>query len=84
MESWLEIEFETHFQRFLMPTIRGSDKGSKKRYAGHDVDSARMAIRTLVFKGLESVRSDWTALAQSISAAALPPGVFESTLPGIG
>ena len=62
LESYLDIEFETHFLRFLMPTIRGADTGSKKRYAG--------LVRTsdgeldLVFKGLESVRTDWTPLAR--------------------
>jgi DNA polymerase-2 len=30
----LEIEFESHFTKFFMPTIRGSSEGSKKRYAG--------------------------------------------------
>ena len=34
LDCLLELEFETHFIRFLMPTIRGSDAGSKKRYAG--------------------------------------------------
>ena len=34
LESALELQFETHFRRFLMPTIRGTDLGSKKRYAG--------------------------------------------------
>ena len=29
--SYLEIEFETHYLKFVMPTIRGSEKGSKKR-----------------------------------------------------
>ncbi len=61
LESALELEYETHFSRFLMPTIRGAEQGSKKRYAG--------MIRSdggerLVFKGLESVRTDWTPLAQ--------------------
>ncbi|MEZ5934848.1 MAG: DNA polymerase II [Alphaproteobacteria bacterium] len=62
LRSYLEVEFETHFLRFLMPTIRGAETGSKKRYAG--------LIRTadgeldLVFKGLESVRTDWTPLAR--------------------
>ncbi|OFC69864.1 DNA polymerase II [Alteromonas confluentis] len=57
----LEIEFETHFRRFFMPTIRGSEEGSKKRYAGL-ID--RDGEETVVFKGLENVRSDWTALAR--------------------
>jgi len=61
LECDLEIEYETHYHKFLMPTIRGLDKGSKKRYAGlvqHAADE------TLVFKGLESVRTDWTDLAK--------------------
>ncbi len=61
LESALELEFETHYKRFLMPTIRGSDKGSKKRYAG--VVAGRDGNR-LVFKGLENVRTDWTRVAR--------------------
>ena len=61
LECHLELEYETHYRRFLMPTIRGSETGSKKRYAGMKVDNAG---ETLVFKGLETVRSDWTALAK--------------------
>ncbi len=61
LESVLEVEFETHYKRFLMPTIRGSEKGSKKRYAG--VVAGTNGDR-LVFKGLESVRTDWTRLAR--------------------
>lgn len=34
MESAFELEVDVHYQRFLMPTIRGSEEGSKKRYAG--------------------------------------------------
>ena len=61
LTSALELEYETHFCRFLMPTIRGADTGSKKRYAGliQEGDKQRM-----VFKGLETVRTDWTPLAQ--------------------
>ncbi len=61
VESVLELQFETHFKRFLMPTVRGSDKGSKKRYAG--VVAGKNGDE-LVFKGLESVRTDWTRLAR--------------------
>ncbi len=61
LESALEIEYETHFSRFLMPTIRGAELGSKKRYAGlAQTDEGDH----MVFKGLETVRSDWTPLAQ--------------------
>ncbi|MEH6625903.1 MAG: DNA polymerase II [Motiliproteus sp.] len=62
LETHLEIEYETHYQRFLMPTIRGSEKGSKKRYAGLISNSS--GEKRVVFKGLESVRSDWTPLAR--------------------
>jgi DNA polymerase-2 len=62
LESFLEIEFETHFLRFLMPTIRGSETGSKKRYAG--TIRNRQGEIEVRFKGLESVRSDWTPLAR--------------------
>jgi DNA polymerase-2 len=61
VDSVLEIEFETHFERFFMPTVRGGEQGSKKRYAGlvREGDDTRV-----IFKGLENVRSDWTALAR--------------------
>lgn len=55
----LELQFETHFERFLMPRVRGSEKGSKKRYAGLVAGSGE-----LIFKGLETVRSDWSPLAR--------------------
>jgi DNA polymerase-2 len=61
LESALELQYETHYRRFLMPTIRGSDEGSKKRYAGLVYKDGRAQM---VYKGLETVRSDWTALAQ--------------------
>lgn len=63
LTSYLEIQFETYYQRFLMPTIRGSELGTKKRYAGYAVVNGEP---TLVFKGLESVRTDWTAIAKRI------------------
>ena len=61
LSSYLEIEFETHYLRFLMPTIRGAKKGSKKRYAGM---INKQGEQKMVFKGLETVRSDWTPLAR--------------------
>ena len=67
IESQLEIEFETHFKRFLMPKVRGGNLdnnesvGTKKRYAGIVIKDNK---RTLVFKGLETVRSDWTQLSK--------------------
>ena len=62
IESCLEMEFETHFNQFFMPTMRGSELGSKKRYAGVIDDGAGQ--RDIVFKGLETVRTDWTELAR--------------------
>ncbi len=62
IESCLEMEYETHFSKFFMPTIRGSVKGSKKRYAGLVVDSA--GKQRLIYKGLETVRTDWTEIAR--------------------
>jgi len=61
LDSHLEIEFETHYLRFLMPTIRGANKGSKKRYAGMINKNGK---HQMVFKGLETVRTDWTPLAR--------------------
>lgn len=61
LTSMLEIEYETHYRRFLMPTIRGAETGSKKRYAGLIGEGEQERI---VFKGLESARTDWTSLAQ--------------------
>lgn len=62
LESALELEFETHFNRFLMPTIRGAEEGSKKRYAGFIVRDD--GSEEIVYKGMETVRTDWTPLAQ--------------------
>ncbi len=59
----LEIEFETHYLRFLMPTIRGSETGSKKRYAGSIRKGEHIVMQ---FKGLETVRTDWTPLARDL------------------
>ncbi|NIC04231.1 DNA polymerase II [Billgrantia bachuensis] len=62
LESALELQLETHFRRFLMPTIRGAEEGSKKRYAGLVRDAH--GAEHVVFKGLETVRADWTPLAK--------------------
>ena len=64
LESGLEMEYETHYQTFFMPTIRGEETGSKKRYAGIVEDSTSELGKTLIFKGLEAVRTDWTPLAR--------------------
>lgn len=61
LDSALELQFETHFARFFMPTVRGTEEGSKKRYAGL---TRRGGKEEVVYKGLETVRTDWTPLAQ--------------------
>jgi DNA polymerase-2 len=64
VESRLELRFESHYLRFLMPTMRAGDRGSKKRYAG----AVRRADGSLgvVVRGLEAVRTDWTPLARRV------------------
>jgi DNA polymerase II len=64
VESRLELRFESHYLRFLMPTMRAGDRGSKKRYAGL-VRKADGSTRVVV-RGLEAVRTDWTPLARRV------------------
>ena len=72
--SYLEMEFETHFVKFLMPTVRGSEAGSKKRYAG------LLATGDIMFKGLETVRSDWSPLARRFQQVLYRKNLRRSTL----
>jgi DNA polymerase-2 len=58
VESKLEIEFEKHYSKFFLPPMRYSKDGARKRYAGL-LDNG-----DIEFKGLETVRSDWTPLAK--------------------
>ncbi|EHN63997.1 DNA polymerase II [Comamonas testosteroni] len=69
LKSFLEIEFDTYYKKFFMPTIRGSDVGSKKRYAGLSVDAARN--ESMIYRGLEMARSDWTPLARQFQEGLL-------------
>lgn len=62
LDSALELQYETHYRRFLMPTIRGAEEGSKKRYAG--LVQRADGSEEMVFKGLETVRTDWSPLAR--------------------
>ncbi len=63
--SALTLEFETHFRHFLMPSVRGGAYGSKKHYCGSILDNDEMK---LIFKGMESARSDWTDLAKDFQS----------------
>ncbi len=67
LHSVLELQYETHFRRFLMPTIRGAEEGSKKRYAG--LVTRADGTDEMVYKGLESVRTDWSPLARQFQQA---------------
>jgi len=62
VKSGLELQFERHFRHFFLPSLRGSTEGSKKHYCGSMVDPS--GEMTLLFKGMESARSDWTDLAK--------------------
>jgi DNA polymerase II len=61
LQSQLEMELDTHYLRFFMPTLRDSEQGSKKRYAGLVRTEHGLEVE---FKGLEAVRTDWTPLAR--------------------
>ncbi|MGV8141891.1 MAG: DNA polymerase II, partial [Candidatus Woesearchaeota archaeon] len=61
-DNAMELQFDKLFKIFLMPTIRGSDEGAKKRYAGIVLDDE--GKEELHFTGMESVRGDWTDLAK--------------------
>jgi DNA polymerase-2 len=60
-ENYLELEFEKVFKMFLMPHVRGSETGAKKRYAGLLIKDGKEKIE---FTGLESRRRDWTDLSK--------------------
>ena len=57
-QSFLELEFEKLYTKFMMPKIRGGEAGAKKRYVG-------LRDGKLEFTGMESARSDWTELAKN-------------------
>ncbi|GAB7530106.1 DNA polymerase II [Pseudomonas sp. 3A(2025)] len=67
LDSALELQYEIHYSRFLMPTIRGAEEGSKKRYAG--LVTRADNTQEMVYKGLESVRTDWSPLAREFQQA---------------
>ena len=85
VESHLELRFESHYLRFLMPTTRGAERGSKKRYAG--TVRGRDGEVALVIRGLEAVRTDWTPLARRVQRELLrrvfADEPFEAWLAGV-
>jgi len=62
VESKLELEFEKTYKKFLMPKVRGSEEGAKKRYAGLLVKDDDTEV--MDFTGLEFVRRDWTEVSK--------------------
>lgn len=61
---FLELEYESHYEQFFMPTLRGSIEGSKKRYVG--AFTKPDGELKVIFKGMEQVRSDWSPLARRV------------------
>jgi len=61
LRSYLEIEFEKYYRKFILTPARGSEAGAKKRYAGLMIDGEE---ERLEFVGMEFVRTDWTRLAK--------------------
>jgi DNA polymerase-2 len=61
VESFLEIEFEKHYSKFIITVARKGETGAKKRYAGMRVEDGKEIFE---FIGMEFVRSDWTKLAK--------------------
>jgi len=61
VKSFLEMEFEKCYLRFLMPKVRSGTAGAKKRYAGLLKKEGKEKIQ---FVGLEVMRSDWTQCAK--------------------
>jgi DNA polymerase II len=61
VKSFLELEFEKYYRKFIITPMRGAETGAKKRYAGLVNDNGE---EKLEFVGMEFVRSDWTRLAK--------------------
>jgi len=74
LESHLQMEYEKYYRDFFLPPPRqygakanpagekGALAGSKKRYVGMAVKAGQSP--SLIFTGMEYVRSDWTKLAK--------------------
>ena len=68
--SFLELELDAYYRRFLLPSLRGdSDRGRAKGYAGLRADGDGSERVEIV--GMEAVRSDWTDLAHGLQRECL-------------
>ncbi len=61
VRSYLDLEYEKYYRKFIITPARGAETGAKKRYAGLVVEDGK---ENLEFVGMEFVRSDWTKLAK--------------------
>ena len=61
VKSYLDLEFEKYYRKFIITPMRRTEAGAKKRYAGLVVENGD---EKLEFVGMEFVRSDWTRLAK--------------------
>lgn len=61
LKSYLNLEFERFYRKFIITPSRGGETGAKKRYAGLVQESGNEKVE---FVGMEFVRSDWTKLAK--------------------
>jgi DNA polymerase II len=61
VDSALKLQYERCFRHFFLPSLRGAPQGSKKHYCGSVDTGSNME---LVFKGMESARTDWTDIAK--------------------
>ena len=68
VKNILELQYEKTYIRFLMPKIRGSETGAKKRYAGLLIKEGQEKID---FTGLEFVRRDWTPVSKKFQLTLL-------------
>ncbi len=62
-KSVLELEYEKMFKVLILPSLRGSSGGAKKRYAGLVVKDGKEDIS---ITGMEFVRRDWTELSKKV------------------
>ncbi len=64
VESRLELEFETLFLKYFLPSMRHGSAGARKRYAGLVREGGAGGPGKVVFVGMEVVRRDWTELSK--------------------
>jgi DNA polymerase-2 len=78
VESRLELEFETLFLKFFLPSVRHGVAGARKRYAGLALSGGPEGKEEMVFVGMEVVRRDWTDLSKIYQR-----GLFERLFRGV-